>query len=189
MRASWISIAVLVALLIAFRCLGAAFSDELPNFSPLPALFLCCLACFRGSKAWLVPLGAWILTDPIVSLLQGYPVLGWHHLGVAVGLAAAAGLGFALRGKYSTAGLLGGSLLAAVAFYFLTNTLAFTVSPLYPKTLEGFLQAQWTGPAGYGPTWIFLRNLAGANLLFTGLFLLARAGLPEPAAPPAVAAR
>ena len=61
----------------------------------------------------------------------------------------------------------------ALAFFFLTNTVAFLADPLYPKSWEGFVQAQWTGPVGAVlPTWVFLRNLLAANLLFTGLFLL-----------------
>ena len=75
--------------------------------------------------------------------------------------------------------------MAALAFYFLTNCISFVTLPNYPKTLEGFVQAQWTGPVGYGPTWLFLRNALAANLAFTGLFLVAmrplRAALPVPA--------
>jgi hypothetical protein len=182
MRSSWITGFVLLGLLVAFRCLGAMFPDQLPNFSPLPALFLCSVFFFRGAKAWLLPLGAWLLSDPLVSAIVGWPIFGWHHLGIAIGLGVAAGIGFLSRRRPSTATLLGASLGSALAFYFATNCVSFLSDPLYPKTLTGFVQAQWTGPAGFAPTWVFLRNLAAANLLFTGLFLAARhAWLPAPA--------
>lgn len=188
MRRSWIAAALLVALLVVFRLISA--SGYLPNFSPLPALLLCSLVFFRGAKAWLLPLGAWALTDPLVSLVQRYPIVGGHHVGIALGLVGAVALGFWLRRHTGTLAMLGGSLAAAVLFYFFSNTVAFLFDPLYAKNAGGFVQAQWTGPAGFGPTWLFLRNLAVANLLFTGVFLVARhswapatAATTAPAAP------
>lgn len=172
MRHSWIAAALLVALLVVFRLISA--SGYLPNFSPLPALLLCSLVFLRGAKAWLLPLGAWAITDPMVSLVQGYPMVGGHHAGIAIGLVGAVALGFWLRRHPGTPAMLGGSLAAAGLFYFFSNTVAFLFDPLYAKNAVGFIQAQWTGPEGFGPTWLFLRNLAVANLLFTGIFLAAR---------------
>ncbi|MEM9238283.1 MAG: DUF6580 family putative transport protein, partial [Verrucomicrobiota bacterium] len=87
----------------------------------------------------------------------------------------AAGIGVLTR-RYPQAGtVLAASLVSALVFYFATNTISFITSAIYPKTAAGFLQAQWTGPVGAVlPTWVFLRNLAAANLLFTACFLLAR---------------
>ncbi len=172
MRQSWIAALLLVALLVGFRFISAA--GTLPNFSPLPALLLCSLVFFRGAKAWLLPLGAWALTDPLVSLVQGYDVVGPHHLSLLVGLSASVGLGLFLRRHPGALPVLGGSLAAAGLFYFLTNTVSFLGDPLYAKNLTGFIQAQWTGPESLGPTWPFLRNLVAANLLFSALFLAAR---------------
>ncbi|WP_338690298.1 DUF6580 family putative transport protein [Haloferula helveola] len=172
MRASWIAGLLLVGLLIAFRVISAA--GFLPNFSPLPALFLCSIIFFRGTRAWLLPVLAWVVTDPLVSIIQGYPVIGPHHVGIAVGLLASVLLGLALRRRPSNANVLLGSMGAAFLFYFVTNLLSFLGDPLYAKNVTGFIQSQWTGPQGFPPTWIFLRNLAAANLLFTGLFLAAR---------------
>ncbi len=187
MRRSWIAAALLVALLVVFRLISA--SGYLPNFSPLPALLLCSLVFFRGAKAWLLPLGAWAITDPLVSLVQGYPLVGGHHLGIALGLVGAIALGYWLRRHTGTMAMLGGSLTAAVLFYFVSNTVSFLFDPLYAKNAVGFVQAQWTGPEGFGPTWLFLRNLAVANLLFTGIFLAARRSwAPATAATPATPA-
>lgn len=171
----WIPAILMVLLLVGFRVLGSTMPETLPNFQPLPALLLCGMIFLNGTQRWLVPMIAWLVTDPLTSLLQHYPILGWHHLEIALGLAATVAIGLRVRRSPTWLNLLGGAALSALAFYFVTNTVSFFVDPLYPKTLTGFVQAQWTGPdaAGYGPTWLFLRNLLAANLLFTGLFGLA----------------
>ncbi len=179
MRTTWLASVLLVGLLVVFRVISA--TGFMPNFSPLPAVFLCGLIFFRGRSAWLLPVGAWLVTDPLVSLLQGYPVLGVHHIGILAGLAGPIALGLFLRSRPSTAAVLGGSLLAAAAFYFVSNCVSFAADPLYPKTAIGFLQAQWTGPQGFAPTWVFFRNLAAANLLFTAVFVAALRPLALPA--------
>ncbi len=172
MRHSWIAAALLVVLLIAFRIVSAI--GFLPNFSPLPALLLCSLVFLRGARAWLLPLAAWAITDPLVSLVQGYPVIGPHHVGILVGLSASVALGYLLRRDPRNLPVLAGSLASAGLFFLLSNSFSFLFDPLYAKTLTGFIQAQWTGPEGFAPTWVFLRNAGAANLLFTGLFLAAR---------------
>jgi hypothetical protein len=89
---------------------------------------------------------------------------------------------FLLGRKFTAApasAVLLGTLASSVVFHLLTNTAAWLGSPLYPNTLGGFWQSVWTGPAGSTlPSWVFLRNLAAANLLFTGVILLARHTFP-----------
>lgn len=179
MRSHTLACILLIALLIPFRVLSAM--GMLPNFSPLPALVICSLIFLRGKQAWFVPLIAWVITDPLVSLIQGYPIVGPHHVGIILGMLGPIALALLLRHQQKPLVVLGSSLAGAVMFYFCSNMVSFLFDPLYPKTAEGFLQAQWTGPAGLGPTWVFLRNLAAANLIFTALFLLARRSLPCPA--------
>lgn len=180
----WLPALLLTVLLAGFRVLGSAFPETLPNVQPLPALFLCSLVFLKGPQRWLLPLGVWLVTDPVASLLQDHPLLGWHHLGIFAGLAATAGIAIYIRRFANVPCTLIAAALAAIAFYFSANTLSFVADALYPKTLEGFIQAQWTGPVGFGPTWIFLRNLLAANVLFTGLFLAARLSLPQPQSKP-----
>ncbi|OYV05772.1 MAG: hypothetical protein CFE26_09825 [Verrucomicrobiales bacterium VVV1] len=175
----WIPAILMVLLLVGFRVLGSAMPETLPNFQPLPALLLCGVIFLTGTQRWLIPMIAWVVTDPLTSLLQHRPVLGWHHLEIALGLAATVAIARRVRRSPNWLNLLGSAALAALAFYVVTNTISFVVDPLYPRTLTGFVQAQWTGPAGYGPTWLFLRNLLAANLLFTALFSLACRTLPQ----------
>lgn len=174
----WLPALLMVVLLAGFRILGSSMPEALPNLQPLPALLLCGVVFLKGPQRWLIPVIAWLVTDPLTSILQGHALIGWHHLEILLGLGATAGIAIWIRRSPTWLHLMGGAILSALAFYFLCNVVSFVVDPLYPKTLAGFTQAQWTGPAGYGPTWPFLRNLLAANLLFTGLFSLAWRSLP-----------
>jgi hypothetical protein len=177
MQRPWLPVLVLLCLLVGFRALGAAFSQELPNFQPLPALFLCSLVFLRGGKAWALPVTAWLVSNPLASWLQGYPPFeaGGGVIAAFIALLATGALALRLRGQPSPALLLGGGLAAALFFHLLTNTAVWAADPLYTRSAGGLWQALWSGrPSDAMPTWIFLRNLAAANLLFTALFLLAR---------------
>jgi len=186
----WVPVLILIALLAVFRVLGSAFSTTLPNLQPLLALFLCSFIFLDGKQRWIVPGVVWLLTDPVTSALQGYPIFGWHHAAIALGIAATISIAMVIRPKPTAVPVLTGAVASAVVFYFLTNLVSFLGDPLYAKNVGGFIQAQWTGPVGFGPTWVFLRNLLVANTLFTGLFLLARHSLPSTSkAPSQIAAR
>ena len=177
MQRPWIPVLVLVALLVGFRALGAAFSHDLPNFQPHSALFLCSIVFLRGTKAWALPLAAWLISNPIASALQGYnPFEAGGGVVVAfLALLATGGLAMQMRKIPSPALMLAGGLLAALFFHLVTNTAIWFADPTYAKSGAGLWQALWSGrPSDAMPTWIFLRNLAAANVLFTALFLLAR---------------
>lgn len=179
MRTPWIPILVMVGLLVAFRVVGSLFPYDLPNFQPLPAFLLCSLIAFKGPKGWLFPLAiiaAWLLSNPIASWLQDGqafaqpgPVITAFLAMVAIGL-----LALPLRGKAQPFTLLAAGLGAALAFHAITGIAAWLADPRYLKTLTGLQQALWTGlPSDALPSWVFLRNLAAANLTFTALFLAA----------------
>jgi len=180
----WLPALLIVLLLAGFRLLGSIYSQSLPNFQPLPALLLCGVVFLKGPERWLLPLTAWLITDPLTSLAQHNSILGWHNLSVPLGLVVTAGIALLARRRPTLLPVLGSSILAALAFYFVTNLVSFVVDPLYAKTWNGFVQCQWTGPAGMGSTWPFLRNMLAANLLFSGLFMAARQSLPQVATKP-----
>lgn len=168
----WLSFLALLVLLVAFRMVGAW--QGWMNFSPLPALFLLCLVCLQGRDRWLLPLGAWVVSDPLLNLFYGQELLVWDQLGILLGIASTALLVPWMKSSFSFGKACVGALAAALLFYVVTNTVSFFALPeFYARTLTGFWQAQWTGPVGLGPTWVFLRNSCAANLVFTCLFLLA----------------
>ncbi|MFT4175538.1 MAG: hypothetical protein QM627_02675 [Luteolibacter sp.] len=184
----WLPALLIFTILIVFRVMPLLLPGTLPNFQPLPAIILCSIIFLKGHQRWLLPLLAWIVTDPLTSVLQGYPIFSpKDQIGIVLGVAAIVGI--AVTTPKRPIAVLSSSLLSAIAFYVITNWLSFVFDPLYEKSMTGFIQAQWTGPVGMMPTWIFLRNLIAANLLFSSLFLVARQALPQsdPATSPACA--
>lgn len=177
MQRPWIPALVLLVLLVAFRALGAVYAMKLPNFQPLAALFLCSIVFLRGTKAWALPLAAWLISNPIASMLQGYsPFAPGGGTTVAfLALLATGAMALPLRKIASPGVVLAGGLIAALFFHLVTCTAVWLADPTYAKSAEGLWQALWSGrPTDLMPTWVFLRNLAAANVLFTALFLLAR---------------
>ena len=176
MKHHWLPILLVVTLLIVFRVFGSVFSETLPNFQPLAALFFCGFLLAPGWRGFAWPAGIYFLTYPLPALLQGR--LDWLTPGVLAVTLLAFGamflLGRTLRpGRAAT--LLGGAAAAAVLFHLITNGAAWIGSPLYPKTPLGLWQSLWAGPAGSPvPSWVFLRNLMAANLIFTAVLLVAR---------------
>jgi hypothetical protein len=168
----WISSLMLVMLLIVFRLLATDMG--LPNFSPLPAFVLCSLIFLRGSQQWVLPSFAWIFSNPLMNALHHCPLIDWTGLSILFGMLAGTCLVPWAQRKASFLRTQVAVVVWAVLFYFVTNTVSFFMMPeLYARDANGFLQAQWTGPVGMLPTWIFLRNLVFANLIFAGVFMLA----------------
>jgi hypothetical protein len=73
-----------------------------------------------------------------------------------------------------------GSVAATLVFHLITNSAAWLADPRYAKSLIGLWQSLWTGaPGDVLPSWVFLRNLGVANLIFTGAHLLAMLRVPH----------
>ena len=172
MKSTWLAAVVIALLLVAFRIL--AHFAGLHSFSPLPAIFLCSVVFLRGRQAWLLPLGAWLVSNPIMSVLQGsdpLSIIGPEATAfltmLAIGLCA-----LALRARPTALRMLGAGILAGVLFHAVTGIVGWLAYPVYPKNLIGLEQSLWSGPAGSAlPSWIFLRNLVCANIIFTAGFL------------------
>ena len=102
-----------------------------PNFTPLGALALFGGASFADKRlAFLVPLGALFLSDLVLGLYSGMPVVyGSFALVVCLGLG--------LR-RWRTAGTIAGATLAsALLFFVITNFGVWAFGTLYPKTAQG----------------------------------------------------
>jgi hypothetical protein len=161
-------------MLIAFRVLGA-YGFLPPNFQPLPVFFLLSFAFFNGKSRWLIPAFAWILSDPLMSYIQGFPLFCWDSLSIILGVTGTLFLSNRLRQNLTITSSFFSILGATLLFYTITNTISFfSEAHLYTKNYQGFMNSLWYGPEGYLPTWVFLRNSIVANLLFGGLFLVAQ---------------
>ena len=167
---------LITGLLIAFRILGSAFPESLPNFQPLAAVYFCGSLLAPGWRGFAIPFGIWAVTFPLGVGHASNP-LDFASTCVAMIAIYFLGLRFA---RHAFASLLLGSAAAAVIFHLVTCGAAWLTDPLYAKNLEGLFQSVWAGPASSTiPSWVFLRNLTAANVLFTAVFAIAQLRLPK----------
>ncbi|MBU6402717.1 MAG: hypothetical protein KGS61_20540 [Verrucomicrobia bacterium] len=159
-----------IALMVVFAL--TRWPGLLPaNFSAAYALAFCAGVYFPPRLAWWLPLGTLLGSDILLNLFYYHvPPLSVFQLGNYAAYAALIWLGRGLTARASWITLLGGGLLGAILFYFVTNTFSWLENPEYPKTLAGWLQALTVGTAGWPETWKFFRNTLTSGGLFTGLF-------------------
>jgi hypothetical protein len=173
----------LFILVFAVSRIPGMLSAEFANFSAAYALAFCAGVYCSGRTAWWLPLGAMLITDAGLNLYYWlhlhYPV--WHlpvlkyQLVNYAAFGAIIALGKRFKPQSSFAGLLGGGLLGALLFYFITNTASWLFNPFgnpeYTRNFFGWLTALITGTHGWPETWQFLRNSLLSGGLFTGLFV------------------
>ena len=141
------------------------------NFSAAHALLFCAAFWLPGWMGWVLPMATIIVTDVLLNLFfYAEPVMvpelisNWMILGLFIVLAK----WLARRRSYGRVFL--GTLLGALLFYLVSNTVSWLVNPAYAKTIAGWVQALTVGLPGLPPTWMFgLNSLLGTGL-FTGLF-------------------
>jgi hypothetical protein len=141
------------------------------NFSAAHALLFCAAFWLPGWMGWVLPLATIIVTDILLNLFHySMPVMvpelvvNWMILALFVVLAK----WLARRRSYGRVFL--GTLIGALLFYLVSNTVSWLVNPVYAKSIAGWVQALTVGLPGFPPTWLFgLKSLLGTGL-FTGLF-------------------
>ncbi len=167
---------VIIFSVIAFRLVATLFGGEngsfLANFSPMAALVLCGAAFLPKKWALAIPLAALLVSDVLLNIYYQVAPVTWVTAGIFVAFGMVAGIGWALRGRRSLPLLLGATVLGTIAFYLVTNTVSFFVSPAYPPTVGGWVQCLTVGTPGFPPTYLFFRNSLVGDLLFTGLFVV-----------------
>lgn len=172
----YLPLILIAGLLIAFRIVGSAFPDSLPNFQPLAAVFFCGALLAPGWRGFAIPFGIWAITFP---LGVGHVANPLDFASTCIAFITIYFLGKALSQRGLPSILLG-SAAAAVVFHLVTCGAAWITDPLYSKNLDGLVQSVWSGPvASKIPSWVFLRNLAAANVLFTAIFALGQIRLPK----------
>lgn len=153
------------------------------NFSAAYALAFCAGVYFVGKMAWWLPLAALVTTDIGLNLYY------WLYAGVDVwklsvlkyqlfnylAYVVLIWLGRHFKPRSSFLSLLGGGVLGALLFYFITNTASWFFNPFqnpeYVKTFSSWLLALTKGTAGWPTTLEFFRNTLLSGGLFTGLFV------------------
>ena len=169
---------LLIVAAVAYRIVtGLAITSGttwLSNFAPMAAIALCGAAYFPARYKFTVPLIALFISDVVLNIHYGFslfsPFVASHYLGFAL----VGGLGLLLQNRASLKTLLPASLAASLIFYVVTNIVSWAFDPGYVKNFGGLLQALTVGLPAYSatPTWMFFRNSAMSDLLFTGLFIL-----------------
>jgi hypothetical protein len=180
---------LLVCSVILVRLLPMFGSDEslamIGNFSPMVALMLCGGAYF-ARRASFLPLVGFLVSDLILNAFWHFKMHGSAE-GVVTSVLAThtllaltvytilcfAGTSLRLSVRRSRmAKLFAGTLLGVIVFYVVSNTGSFFAAPAYEKSLAGWIQCLTVGQSGFPPTWTFLVKSLGANLIFTGLFVI-----------------
>ena len=155
-----------------------------PSFSAAYAMVFCAGVYFSRRMAWWLPLGTIVLTDIALNFYyqsKGWDVWTWGVLRYQFinyfAFAAIILLGKRYKPGSSAISLLGGGILGALLFYFITNTASWLMNPFanpeYSKTILGWLRAMITGTKGWPQTWEFFRNTLLSGGLFTSLFVAA----------------
>jgi hypothetical protein len=173
MIAAFILLFAAIAYRIATGLMITSGTTSLSNFAPFAAIALCGAAYLPRKVKFAVPLIALFVSDVVLNVRYGFPLLDprvvCHYL--ALGLVAA--LGFALRNRASWKTMLPASIAASTIFYAVTNTFSWLADPGYVKNFAGFIQALTVGLPQYSatPTWMFFRNSVASDLFFTALFV------------------
>jgi len=175
---------LLFVLVFALSRIPGAVSYDFANFSAAYALMFCAGVYFPGRMAWWLPLGTMLLTDIGLNFIywwNGWPVWDVKVIGYQLfnygAYAVVILLGRQFKPGSSFFALLGGGLLGALLFYFITNTMSWLFNPFrnpeYVKTFLGWLTALIKGTGGWPETWQLFRNTLLSGGLFTALFVAA----------------
>lgn len=160
---------------VAWR-VSSALDPALVNFAPVTALAFCGAVFLRDWRGWLAAIAVLTLSDlwlnHYYATQLGYTWDSAQMLLRLVSLGVAFGLGLLVACRITWVTLLGGAVLASLAFYFVTNTAAWATDPFYAKTAAGWWQAMTVGHPEWPPPVLFLRNSLMGDLAFTGCLAL-----------------
>ena len=109
----------------------------LSNFAPLAAIALCSAAYFPRKYKFSVPLLTLFISDVIINLRYGAPLLDPQILVRYGALALVGCLGLLLQSRASLKTLLPASIVASTIFYVITNTFSWLSDPGYAKNFAG----------------------------------------------------
>lgn len=155
-RVTALPLVLLIAAIVLrwMKLKGMVTLESLENFTPWMALAFTGTLLSPRRAAWFVWPLLLMLIDVAATGAKGITDPG--TLAAYLCFATAAVIAGKLRGRVSLLGGMLGVLLSSLAFYIVTNTLAWVSMPEYAKTLAGWMQALTTGVPGYPETWQFL---------------------------------
>lgn len=169
---------LLIVSAIAYRIVIGLFAEPgsigLLNFAPMAAIALCAAAYFPVKYKFTVPMIALLISDIVLNMHYGFSLFSPFVLSHYIAFAIVGCLGLLLQGRASLKTLLPASVAGSLIFYVTTNSVSWLFDPAYAKSIAGFIQAQTIGHPAWAatPAWMFFRNTAVSDLLFTALFVL-----------------
>jgi hypothetical protein len=167
-----VAVGLCIVLLSGFRVLRAAFLPELPNFSPVMAVAVCGAFLLPGALGWILPIGILMVSDLLLAMVLGFPVVSSAQLVAWVTILTIVGLArWMARGDFSPIRYFGSVFGGGVIFYLVTNTASWIANPAYPRGLGGLWMSLTTGLPGFPPSWMFFRNALLSDFLFATLIL------------------
>ncbi len=146
-----------------------------PNFAPVGSVALFGGARLRGWQAYLVPLAAMLMTDPIRSRMEGgYAAYSWATLIIYTAFLINVVLGRLFLRNSSNPWRIGAVALAgSVQFYLITNFPSWSAAgSLYPHTWSGLVACYVAALPFFGRT--LLGDLFYSAVLFSAYALLSR---------------
>ncbi len=129
------------------------------NFAPITALALFGGAYLSKKNAFIVPLMALFFSDMLIGFHNTMPFVYGSFL--ISGL-----LGLWLKKHHNVVNTTLITLIASLQFFLVTNLGVWFIGTIYPKTVDGLLQAYIMGIP-------FYRNTLLGDLFYTGLFFSA----------------
>ena len=170
-------ILLVLVLFIVVRVVPAYFgqptAEAFANISPLAALALCGGMMLPTRIAFILTFGTFIISDVLLNLKYGQPILNYYSLFLLVLFAAIFGCGYLLRKHRRINVLLGSTIASSFLFYILLNSVSFFMDPHYAKNITGWFQANTTGVPGYPPAWLFGIRTLVSNSIFALVFYFA----------------
>ena len=145
-----------------------------PNFTPVGSVALFGGARLRGWQAYLVPVLAMLVTDPILSHMSGYPAYSWESVVIYSCFLINVALGrMFLRRSSNPARIAALALAGSVQFYLITNFFSWLGDTvLYPRSLSGLVECYIAAIPFFG--WTVLGDLFYTGVLFGAHALLTR---------------
>jgi hypothetical protein len=146
-----------------------------PNFAPIGAVALFGGAKLRGWQAYLVPLLAMAVTDPLRSLMEGgYPAYSWGTAVVYASFLVSVFLGRTFLRNSSNPGKIAGvTLFSSIQFFVLTNLATWWAMPgLYARSIAGLMECYVAALPFFGRT--LLADFFYTAVLFSAYALLTR---------------
>lgn len=144
---------IIVSLGAAFRLLPHPF-----NFTPIAAIALFSGVYLGKKYAIAAPILAMLLSDIFLGFYEWKLMLTVYASFALVGL-----IGILIRKHKSVQIILGGSILASISFFLITNFAVWQFTPWYPKNLAGLIE-------NYVLALPFFRYTLVGDLFYTGLF-------------------